>query len=178
MAKENRFRCEACEQKSAKENSKPRRGGVRYEPVFKGIPEIDSNGESSMEEFCGFDAIDLANVPPRPVVSVEPDPVPIVEPIANDSTQNEQRSLNENFNMIEDETNIPNMYEWSTNEVYEYFKVRYPRQAHVFENEEIDGQAICLLKREDVLQNFNIKVGPSLKIFEHILKLQAKMKLK
>lgn len=44
--------------------------------------------------------------------------------------------------------------------------------ASLFELEEIDGQAMLLLQQSDLIRIMKIKLGPALKIFNHILKLK------
>lgn len=56
-------------------------------------------------------------------------------------------------------------------EVYDYFKKIFPGEASFFLNQEIDGRALLLLHREDVL-NSGLKIGPAINLFEYIQKLQ------
>ena len=39
--------------------------------------------------------------------------------------------------------------------------------------QEIDGQSLLLLKRSDVLQGLSLRLGPALKIYNHVMKLQT-----
>uniref|UniRef100_A0A1B6D2Z5 PHD-type domain-containing protein n=1 Tax=Clastoptera arizonana TaxID=38151 RepID=A0A1B6D2Z5_9HEMI len=73
-----------------------------------------------------------------------------------------------------DET-IPDVSDWTINQVYEYFLTQLsPELAQIFQEQELDGQSLLLLKRHDVLKGFNIKLGPALKIYGHIKKLQIR----
>ncbi|KAM7342025.1 L(3)mbt interactor in ovarian somatic cells [Cochliomyia hominivorax] len=76
---------------------------------------------------------------------------------------------NENFD------DIPDVKEWSVDQVYEYFCKHFPKEAHVFKDEEIDGRSLLLLKRSDVVKKLPIKLGPSLRIYSLILKIQAQL---
>ena len=78
-------------------------------------------------------------------------------------------SPNENFD------DIPDVKEWSVEQVYEYFSKHFPKEAHVFKDEEIDGRSLLLLKRSDVVKKLPIKLGPSLRIYSLILKIQAQL---
>lgn len=80
-------------------------------------------------------------------------------------------SPNENF----DDNDIPDVKEWSVEQVYEYFSKHFPKEAHVFKDEEIDGRSLLLLKRSDVVKKLPIKLGPSLRIYSLILKIQAQL---
>lgn len=87
-----------------------------------------------------------------------------------------QNLTNNDRNTIDDMTITAEVYKWSTNEVYQYFRKKFPRQAHVFEDEEIDGEALSLLTPEVIIKRFKIKIGPALKISEHIRKMQMGLK--
>ena len=39
--------------------------------------------------------------------------------------------------------------------------------------QEIDGPSLLLLKRSDVLQGLSLRLGPALKIYNHVMKLQT-----
>ena len=40
--------------------------------------------------------------------------------------------------------------------------------------QEIDGLALILLEREDILENLGLRLGPALKVFELVKKLKEK----
>lgn len=40
--------------------------------------------------------------------------------------------------------------------------------------QEIDGHSLLLMKRIDVLTSLNLKLGPALKIYRHVVKLQVR----
>uniref|UniRef100_UPI00398EB6FF sterile alpha motif domain-containing protein 1-like isoform X2 n=1 Tax=Pristiophorus japonicus TaxID=55135 RepID=UPI00398EB6FF len=61
--------------------------------------------------------------------------------------------------------------EWSIADVVNYFKeAGFPEQAGAFEDQEIDGKSLLLMKRNDVLTGLAIKLGPALKIYEYHIK--------
>ncbi|XP_072420177.1 sterile alpha motif domain-containing protein 1-like isoform X2 [Chiloscyllium punctatum] len=62
--------------------------------------------------------------------------------------------------------------EWSIADVVNYFKeAGFPEQAVAFEDQEIDGKSLLLMKRNDVLTGLAIKLGPALKIYEYHIKV-------
>ncbi|XP_048377838.1 lethal(3)malignant brain tumor-like protein 3 isoform X2 [Stegostoma tigrinum] len=62
--------------------------------------------------------------------------------------------------------------EWSIADVVNYFKeAGFPEQAAAFEDQEIDGKSLLLMKRNDVLTGLAIKLGPALKIYEYHIKV-------
>ncbi|XP_077981377.1 histone acetyltransferase KAT6B-like [Glandiceps talaboti] len=63
---------------------------------------------------------------------------------------------------------------WTIKDVVNYFRNEgFPEQAHVFEEQEIDGKSLLLLKRSDVLSGLSLKLGPALKIYNFVKKLQT-----
>ncbi len=138
--------------------------------VRKNIVFVDRNNDSTasdIEDFHGFTQSELRTLIPMSTQrSKSMEPLRVQKDLA----------INDR-NRKDDETIIPDASKWSQNDVYEYFKVKFPRHAHVFEDEEIDGESLYSLTREDVVHRFKVKLGPSLKIFNHIEKMQQ-MKLK
>ncbi|KAH3721050.1 histone acetyltransferase KAT6B-like isoform X2 [Dreissena polymorpha] len=72
------------------------------------------------------------------------------------------------------EEQYPDAASWSTEEVATFFTEKgFGDQAHAFRDQEIDGQSLLLLKRSDVLQGLSLRLGPALKIYNHVMKLQS-----
>ncbi|XP_071953823.1 histone acetyltransferase KAT6B-like [Antedon mediterranea] len=68
--------------------------------------------------------------------------------------------------------------EWDINQVVNYFHENgFIDQAPAFQEQEIDGKSLLLLKRSDVLTGLALKLGPALKIYQHIAKLQTEPNL-
>lgn len=63
---------------------------------------------------------------------------------------------------------------WSPQDVTEYFSQQHfdDKDAMKFKEQEIDGEALLILQRDD-LKNLNLKVGIFLKMWNHVLRLQA-----
>ncbi|XP_014479631.1 PREDICTED: polycomb protein Scm-like isoform X2 [Dinoponera quadriceps] len=70
--------------------------------------------------------------------------------------------------------NIPDASDWSSEQVYQYFARLFPKEAEVFRHQEIDGHSLLLLRRSDVLTGLDLLLGPALKIYRHVLKLQVR----
>uniref|UniRef100_UPI00398E4E93 sterile alpha motif domain-containing protein 13 n=1 Tax=Pristiophorus japonicus TaxID=55135 RepID=UPI00398E4E93 len=66
--------------------------------------------------------------------------------------------------------------EWTILDVFSYFKqAGFEDQAVAFQEQEIDGKSLLLMKRSDVLTGLSIKLGPALKIYEyHVKALQMR----
>jgi len=70
---------------------------------------------------------------------------------------------------------VPDASDWSIEDVVNYFRlVGFPEQATAFKEQEIDGKSLLLLKRSDVLTGLSMKLGPALKIYNHVKRLQTR----
>ncbi|KAJ8305722.1 hypothetical protein KUTeg_016267 [Tegillarca granosa] len=68
----------------------------------------------------------------------------------------------------------PDASSWSIEDVGSFFEsIGFSDQADAFREQEIDGQSLLLMKRSDVLTGLSIKLGPALKLYQHVIKLQT-----
>ncbi|XP_026469139.1 uncharacterized protein LOC113373017 [Ctenocephalides felis] len=70
--------------------------------------------------------------------------------------------------------NIPDVTNWTSDEVCEYFTNYFPEDAFTFKEEDIDGLAILLIDRETVIEHLNMNLGTALKVWRHIVLLQER----
>ncbi|CAH8525831.1 unnamed protein product [Dicrocoelium dendriticum] len=64
---------------------------------------------------------------------------------------------------------------WTVEHVREWLlEEGFPREAEAFFQQEIDGACLLLMKRMDVLTELGIKLGPGVKIYERIKRLQSR----
>uniref|UniRef100_A0A1A9ZBB9 PHD-type domain-containing protein n=1 Tax=Glossina pallidipes TaxID=7398 RepID=A0A1A9ZBB9_GLOPL len=75
----------------------------------------------------------------------------------------------------DEDIDVPDVKDWSVDQVTQYFSQYFPNEAHVFKEQEIDGTSLLLLKRSDVIKKLPIKLGPSLRIYSLILKIQTQL---
>ncbi|XP_020897473.1 histone acetyltransferase KAT6B isoform X2 [Exaiptasia diaphana] len=62
---------------------------------------------------------------------------------------------------------------WEVADVMKFLEsVGFPQEAKNFGDQEIDGKALLLMSRNDVLTGMALKLGPALKIYVHVSKLQ------
>lgn len=75
-----------------------------------------------------------------------------------------------------DET--PDARSWSPEELFQYLRTKgfADEDARVFVDQDIDGRAALLLKRQDVISSLGLKLGPAIKLFRQIQVLQLKYK--
>lgn len=70
---------------------------------------------------------------------------------------------------------IPDVRKWDIDEVYTYFLGKYsPEFAQLLKDHQIDGDALLLIRREDVLNRFNLKLGAALRLYSYIVSIQYK----
>jgi len=71
--------------------------------------------------------------------------------------------------------NIPDAAVWTPQDVQDYFsKIGFEEQAALLRQHEIDGASLLLMKRNDVVRNMGLKLGPAVKIYNHIRRLQTR----
>ncbi|XP_076353536.1 histone acetyltransferase KAT6A-like [Tachypleus tridentatus] len=69
---------------------------------------------------------------------------------------------------------VPDAKDWTIDDVEGFFSyVGFPEQASAFKEQEIDGKSLLLMKRNDVLTGLSIRLGPALKIYNHVKRLQT-----
>ncbi|CAD6237058.1 GSCOCG00002118001-RA-CDS [Cotesia congregata] len=111
--------------------------------------------------------------------SETPPQTPTLPPVLSPQVSPSRESLE----AIEDETiprdsvidpNIPDASDWTSEQVYQYFARLFPKEAEVFRMQDIDGHSLLLMKRSDVLIGLDLLLGPALKIYRHVLKLQMR----
>lgn len=94
---------------------------------------------------------------------------------SDDSDVNEMEIRYDRRTRIRPHESIPDVKKWDCDEVYTYFMgTTTAEYAHLFRENQIDGDALLLIKREDVLNRFNLKLGPALRLYSHIVTLQYK----
>lgn len=74
--------------------------------------------------------------------------------------------------------NLGGVHKWTINQVHKYFKKSFPQEAIAFQENEIDGEALLLLARTDIVQEFHLKLGPAVKLYKAVLQLQQMAKPK
>lgn len=179
--KENRFFC-GCDKSRSKTNTPPNAAKVTAQKKTRAFAQTRVKPASTDNKFSSDGKIGFLGFNANEVIessSSESDE-------ANESTQSlphhsrpsrsqmQNLSSTDNRSSIDEDISTFDATEWSTDQVFKYFKNKFPRHAHVFKDHEIDGSSLYLLKRGDVVKGFNIKLGPALKIYGHILAIQTK----
>lgn len=70
---------------------------------------------------------------------------------------------------------LPNVTEWSTDDVYNYLISKDPSLveiANTFKEQEIDGSALLLLDIETMRSLLSMKLGPALKVDDIVNRLK------
>lgn len=112
-----------------------------------------------------------------------PLPLPSAKVHKNDFVDIENPEKEENFqgfSDLEQSSNdfltlkeVPDVTKWSPKDVQKFFHTKYPAEAKVFFDEEIDGPSLLLMKRSDVLRILQKKLGPAINIYRMILRFQT-----
>lgn len=68
--------------------------------------------------------------------------------------------------------NVDTIVKWTKDDVYEYFLTYFPNEAIALKNKNIDGITLQLMKRDDVIIGLEINLGPALRMYHHLLRLQ------
>lgn len=136
----------------------------------KPSPTPEQNQES-FERRLKLDGISVKKISVRKDL-VQPD-TPMDE--SKPESDNEKMEIEyDTKTAITPHDSIPDVRKWDCDEVYMYFTVKTPEYAQLFKDNQIDGDALLLIKREDVLNRFNLKLGPALRLYSHIVSLQYK----
>ncbi|XP_057379377.1 protein let-418-like [Daphnia carinata] len=70
---------------------------------------------------------------------------------------------------------IPDASQWTSEDVQSYFsRLGFEEQATLLRHNEIDGPSLLLMKRNDIVVNMGLKLGPAVKIYNHIRRLQTR----
>lgn len=65
-----------------------------------------------------------------------------------------------------------NIEDWDANAVYEYFRASECSEwANVFKEKQIDGKALLLITRDDVIKYCDLNFGPSIRVYKEIEEL-------
>lgn len=146
-----------------------------------------SNSFNILEHFQNF----LKGVPnstiaaPNSTISVRTDLVkptasqqqlPPAESVASEHGDDDQMDIKyDSKTAITPDESIPDVRKWDIDEVYTYFLGKYsPEFAQLLKDHQIDGDALLLIRREDVLNRFNLKLGAALRLYSYIVSIQYK----
>ncbi|XP_060664164.1 LOW QUALITY PROTEIN: uncharacterized protein LOC132796858 [Drosophila nasuta] len=77
--------------------------------------------------------------------------------------------------LTEDEPQQPIVQSWNVDQVVSYVEKYYPQESNIFKSQEIDGAALMVLTRQDIIDRFGLKLGPSLRIYQLVLSLQTSL---
>ncbi|XP_014672657.1 PREDICTED: atherin-like [Priapulus caudatus] len=142
--------------------------GVR-DPADNGTSEAETASQDS--SLGGVDGLDGASCLPTPCDSpVNGEPMNMyATAIKTDEMLNKVGECHPGSD------EIPDASDWAIEEVVNYFiDVGFLDQAAAFREQEIDGKSLLLMKRSDVLTGLNLKLGPALKIYSHVRRLQIR----
>ncbi|KAJ3643563.1 hypothetical protein Zmor_026265 [Zophobas morio] len=140
--------------------------------------EISSSPSISGNTTPNYQSPPLSPTPPQ--LSPQNEVQQTVDGGVSDSQSNQSNHSNQSNMSNKDwdddniDPSIPDATNWTPDDVYHYFAQYFPEEAKIFKEQEIDGRSLLLLRRIDVLTNLKLKLGPALKIYKHVVKLQVR----
>ncbi|XP_013187257.2 histone-lysine N-methyltransferase 2D isoform X2 [Amyelois transitella] len=69
---------------------------------------------------------------------------------------------------------VPDVTNWTTDDVYNYFIKHLPDAAPILKEQEFDGQAVIMARRADIVKGLGLPLGPALALYRIIVKLQTR----
>ncbi|EDW00278.1 GH12776 [Drosophila grimshawi] len=64
------------------------------------------------------------------------------------------------------------VFAWSTKKVYDFVEQYCPQYADIFTDNKIDGTALMVLSRGDIINRFGLELGKALDIYDIVVGLQ------
>lgn len=104
-----------------------------------------------------------------------PSATPTASPRPSDTFDYEMKMslLGQSFSVGDDPTVYSDASDWSIDQVVKFFHDNgHSEHADIFRTQEIDGPSLLLMRREDVLTALGLKLGPALKIYRKVVRLQ------
>lgn len=104
-----------------------------------------------------------------------PGVTPTASPRPSDTFDYEMKMsvLGQGVAITEDNTIYTDASNWNVDDVVSFFDENgFKDQSRVFKDQEIDGPSLLLMKRGDVLTALGLKLGPALKLYRKIVKIQ------
>ncbi|XP_071538932.1 uncharacterized protein [Panulirus ornatus] len=99
-------------------------------------------------------------------------PTPRDSPVPDDESRGSSGSWDNSVYNPE----IPNVTHWTVDQIMEYFDDKgFKTVSEVFKEQDIDGTALLMLTRSDVLMGLNLKLGPALKLYKQVRILQTRL---
>ncbi|GBP25790.1 PHD finger protein 10 [Eumeta japonica] len=69
---------------------------------------------------------------------------------------------------------IPDITNWTSEDVYKYFTIHFPQAASILKAQDMDGQALSLARRTDIVRGLGLPLGPALTLYRIVVKLQTR----
>ncbi|XP_037978518.2 histone-lysine N-methyltransferase 2C isoform X1 [Plutella xylostella] len=72
------------------------------------------------------------------------------------------------------DTKIPDISDWTSSDVYDYFMEHFPEAAPILKQQDFDGQALSMARRADIVRGLGLPLGPALALYRIVVKLQTR----
>lgn len=177
--------------------SNSKSGSLIPNSITKNSDESDAVISTISVGFAGFDVSDLQrselNISPceeklpnggDDCVTVESSQT-ITENLASNPVTNGSKE-DENNNGLVSEVSASNPGTWSATDVFDYFRAVLPTASHALLEQDINGRALLLITRQDIMNlvwyqvrlpdKAPITLGTALNIYDHVVRLQTRSK--
>lgn len=144
------------------------------------LNKSDNQSEVDTNEFSGFEELAKkkqqqtnGNAPPPVPAPSSPEDSLLPDGTLKVNTAKARALFSTSHNIMPNIDTIPDCSNWECDQVYDYFHKFFPNEAYIFKDQEIDGTSLLLMTRSDMLK-FNLKLGPALNIYRHVVMLQTR----
>ncbi|XP_060857446.1 histone-lysine N-methyltransferase 2A-like [Metopolophium dirhodum] len=139
-------------------------------PCMTLATQINPEEEEDVVEAVQFDVDDNVKSCPSSIVSISSD--------SDDTGSESNTSDNSSEYYKYDKPQIPNISKWTKKQVFEYLSEKLPKEtAHQIIKYDLDGQALLLLQRTDIVSNMGLKLGHALALYKQVRILQSQSTL-
>ncbi|XP_045158773.2 uncharacterized protein LOC123524556 isoform X2 [Mercenaria mercenaria] len=156
------------EETSARKGNKRKMSGQTSSTKLKRQKLSPLSSEKAATSFTTDGTVGAPSLP-------TPGVTPTASPKPSDTFDYEMKMslLGQGVAITEDKTTYTDASNWNVDDVVKFFDENgFREQSQIFRDQEIDGPSLLLMRREDVLSALGLKLGPALKLYRKIVRVQ------
>uniref|UniRef100_A0A182JVQ2 USP domain-containing protein n=1 Tax=Anopheles christyi TaxID=43041 RepID=A0A182JVQ2_9DIPT len=144
--------------------------------------EYEEEDNKQQHDFAGFSETELSgHGDVNSTLTDERLSVPIKHELSTDSDDGQTSEMREHTSDIaikgsqsdgEGDECTKEIRYWTCDDVCRYFSKHSKAWGDIFQEQEIDGPSLLLMRKTDVLSRFGLKLGPALELYQRIVALQ------
>lgn len=169
------WQCFKCRQREKDEMKVERKSATSSRAPSRAASSVTNNELQSEEdnEFTGFNDTDIDEPKKSGGVKEESKYRSATGEVPQINIEKAKKLFKTPYNNAPNSDTIPDVSSWTYNQIHDYFAKLFPKEAFIFKDQEIDGTSLLLMTRSDMFK-FNLKLGPALNIYRHIVMLQTR----